>query len=205
MPGDDFTPDDGNGGQNDGSPTEKVRLHEQLDLSEEVLADAIELYEEVSEADTRKYSEAALPVAALYIAIREHGVARNIDEVAEAAGIEPTELYRTAQFACTVLGTGIPPADSEIYVARLAEETGLDPVLEERAFRLLSAAKAAGYHSGRKPEGLAAAAINAAIVDADRDSAVTQQQLVEITDVTVNTIRRGYKEMLDIAAERESE
>lgn len=179
------------------SPTQKTRLKERLGVSEEVLTDAVDLYEEVVQAEAGPYHEEALPIAVLYIAIRQQGVARNIEEVASAADVSPRRVYRAAQYVSDELEQGIPPAAPEIYVARLAEEVDLSEELEHEALRILSEAKAADYHSGRNPEGVAASAVYAAVTL--HDGPVTQRELAAATSVNVRTIRYGYERMLELA------
>lgn len=179
------------------NPTQKTRLSERLGVSEDVLDDAVDLYEQVQAEDTRGHSTEAIPIAVLYIAIRQHGVARNIEEVADAANVSAPDLYRTARFVGDILHQGIPPAEPELYVGRLADETGLSTATEELALAVLSESKSADYHSGRNPEGLAAAALYTAIVEGDVDEDVTQRELSEATNVNTVTIRRNYQQMCE--------
>jgi transcription initiation factor TFIIB len=186
---------------NDGTnPTRKTRLKERLDVSDAVLEDAVELYMEVQEADTRGHPTEAIPIAVLYIAIRQHGVARNIEEVADAANVSAPELYRSARFVSDVLHQGIPPADPELYVGRIVDETGLSSATEELALEILSETKSRDYHSGRNPEGLAAAALYTAIVEGTVDEDVTQRALSDTTSVNTVTIRHNYQQMSEMLA-----
>ena len=183
------------------NPTQKTRLSERLDVSDEVLEDAVELYEQVQEVDTRGHPTEAIPIAVLYIAIRQQGVARNIEEVADAANVSAPELYRTARFVGDVLHQGIPPAEPELYVGRLVDETGLSTATEEFALEVLSETKSNDYHSGRNPEGLAAAALYTAIVEGDVDEDVTQRELGDATSVNTVTNRQNYQHMCEMLAD----
>ena len=180
------------------SPTGKRQLKERLDVSEEVLHDAVEWYQQVTPADGERLDEDVLPIAVLYIAIRRHGVPRNIDEVAATANVSPRELYRTARAVGEELGQGIPPADPEIYVGRIADAFDVPAEAESTALRILSAAKAAGEHSGRNPGAVAAAAIYAALVETGNDSLVSQRELAEEANVHKRTIRHSYQRMQEL-------
>jgi transcription initiation factor TFIIB len=151
--------------------------------------------------DTRGHPTEAVPIAVLYIAIRQQGVARNIEEVADAANVSAPELYRTARFVGDVLHQGIPPAEPELYVGRLVDETGLSTATEEFALEVLSETKSNDYHSGRNPEGLAAAALYTAIVEGDVDEDVTQRELGDATSVNTVTIRQNYQHMCEMLAD----
>jgi transcription initiation factor TFIIB len=185
------------------NPTQKTRLSDRLDVSDEVLDEAVELYRQVQETDTRGHSSEAIPIAVIYIAIRQHGVARNIEEVADAANVSAPELYRTARFVGDILHQGIPPAEPELYVGRLADETELSTATEEFALDIISRSKTQDYHSGRNPEGLAAAALYTAIVEGDVEEDVTQRELSDATNVNTVTIRRNYQQLSDLFVDDE--
>jgi transcription initiation factor TFIIB len=188
-------------GTDTASPTQKTRLKERLGVSEAVLTDAVELYTQVQQEDTRGHSADAIPIAVLYIAIRQHGVARSIEEVADAAEVSSPDLYRTARFVSDVLHQGIPPAEPELYVGRITDETGLSADVEADALRILSATKSADYHSGRNPEGLAAAAVYTALAEREDRPSVTQRELSDVTSVNVVTIRRSHQKMRELLDE----
>ncbi|MFC7059740.1 hypothetical protein [Halovenus salina] len=175
------------------SPTQKRRLGEQLDVSEEVLADAVELYQQFRESDAEVVHEEELPVAVLYIAVRQNGVPRQIDELAAVADVSARHLYRTARVVSDTLQQGIPPTEPELYVGRLADHFDISPETEGNALDVLARAKADGYHIGRKPAGVAAAALYAA-AEADRTE-ITQRALSEATGVHIRTVRENYKEL----------
>lgn len=180
------------------SPTQKTRLKDRLDVSDDVLETALGLYDQVEEVDMRGHDSALVPIAVIYIAIRQHGVARSITEVADAADVSTSDLYRTATAVGDVLDQHIPPMEPERYVGRIADDVGVSEETIEPALRALSRAKAAGYHSGRKPEGLAAAAIYTAIVETETDLDVTQHDLARTTSVSTETIRRSYHQMREL-------
>lgn len=191
-------PQSGTDGPN---PTQKRRLGDQLDISEEVLADAVELYQQFRESDVEVAHEEELPVAVLYIAVRQNGVPRQIDELAAVANVSARRLYRTARVVSDTLQQGIPPTEPELYVGRLADHFDITPETEEVALDVLAQAKADGYHIGRKPAGVAAAALYAA-AEADRTE-LTQRALSEATGVHIRTVRENYKE-LPSAPERDT-
>ncbi len=187
------------GADDDGSPTEKTRLQERLGVSDEVLAAAVELYRQVQGAALSEYHRETIPVAVVYIAIRQAGIPRSIEEVAAAADVSPPELYRTARFVSDELDQGIPPAEPELYVGRLADTTGVDAASERAALRVLSATPTA-ERSGRNPEGLAAAALYLAVADGG-DSSITQRELAAASSVSAETIRRNYQELRSVERE----
>lgn len=177
------------------NPTQKRRLKERLDVSEPVLEDAISLYREFLDADVDIHYEETLPIAVLYIAVRQHGTPRQIDEMAAAAEVNPRHLYRAARLVSDTLDQGIPPTEPEIYVVRLADTFELCPDAEAATLDVLSEAKTRGYHIGRKPAGLAAAALYTVTSCEDSYPDVTQRELSRETGVYIRTIRQSYHRM----------
>ncbi|SDJ72374.1 transcription initiation factor TFIIB [Halovenus aranensis] len=191
------TNDHGEGSEGGGetNPTQKRRLQQRLDVSEEVLADAVELYQTFRDSDAEVVHDRALPIAVLYIAIRQNGVPRQIDELAEVANVSPRRLYRTARAVGDTLHQGIPPSEPELYVGRLADQFDVASETETAALRVLATAKTDGYHVGRKPAGVAAAALYAVAVAEDERPDITQRALSEAAGVHIKTVRENYKEL----------
>lgn len=177
------------------NPTQKRRLGERLDVSEEVLRDAIEFYQTFLNSESESAHEEMLPIAVLYIAVRQNGVPRQIDELADVADVPARHLYRTARDVSDTLHQGIPPTEPELYIGRLADEFDVATETEEAALRILTAAKADGYHVGRKPAGVAAAALYSATDAKESRTDITQRSLSEATGVHIRTIRQNYKEL----------
>lgn len=175
------------------SPTQKRRLGESLDVPEDVLADAVAFYRDLHGEQLDGIPEDVVPIAVLYIAVRQHGLARSIDEMASVAAVSSVSLYRAARRVSNVLDEGIPPVEPEVHVARLVDRFDLDPAIEEDAFETLAAAKADGYHVGKKPPGVAAAAVYAVLDVRDGNPAVTQRELSETTGVHIKTVRKNYQ------------
>lgn len=181
------------------SPTGKRQLQERLDVSEAVVEDAVSHYRTLDHEAFDDHLADALPIAVLYVAIRQHGVARNIEEIAAVADATPRKLYRTARLVSDQLGKGIPPVEPERYLVRLTDRFDLEEAVESEAFRVLSAAKSEEYHAGRKPAGLAAAALYTALDIHDQNPRVSQRELCEATGVHERTLREHYKQMQQFA------
>jgi transcription initiation factor TFIIB len=177
------------------NPTQKRQLQERLDVSEAVLQDAVSLYRQLDHEELDDHLDGSLPIAVLYVAIRQHGIARNIDEIAAVADVTPRTLYRTARLVSDRLGTGIPPVEPERYLVRLTDRFDLDTAVESEAFRVLASAKSEEYHAGRKPAGVAAAALYTALDIHHQNPRLSQRELCEATGVHERTLREHYKQI----------
>ena len=137
--------------------------------------------------------------ASLYAAARQAGNPRSLDEFTAVSRVDKMELTRTYRYVIRELKLEVQPADPESFVGRFASRLDLPEEVERIARELLTSAKDAGITSGKSPVGLAAAAVYAAALLANRK--VTQSDVSAVADVSEVTIRNRYKELLD-ASER---
>lgn len=187
------------------NPTGKQELHDRLGAPEGVLDEAVELYEQVSGSETVAPHTDALPVAVLYITVRQQGIPRTIDEIAAVADVPPRTVYQAARVVSDELDQAIPPAEPEMYISRLAEEFDLPTAVEKDALQILAAARETGYHAGRDPAGLAAGAVYATLDEREDGPELTQRQLCQVTDSHTRTVRQSYRALKDIAAGADEE
>ena len=136
--------------------------------------------------------------SALYVAARQAGTPRTIDEIVRVSRIDAEEFKRTYRYIVRELDIAVEPADPEKYVARFASDVNATDESERRARELLRDAKAASVHVGKSPVGLAAAAIYAAARLTGEE--LTQSDVSEVSDMSEVTIRTRYQELLETAA-----
>jgi transcription initiation factor TFIIB len=133
--------------------------------------------------------------SAVYAAARQAGVPRSLDEIAEVSRVEKDEIARTYRYVVRELGLEVAPADPESYIPRFASDLDLSDEAENRARRLIVAAREDGLLSGKSPVGLAAAAVYAAALLCNEK--VTQSEVSEVANISEVTIRNRYKELLE--------
>ncbi len=86
----------------------------------------------------RGRSMAALVAAAVYLACRDLGAPRSLQEIAEAAEVTVHRLAATAKLISRTIKVTTPPPKATDFVSRFASQLGVSPEVTERAFRLLS-------------------------------------------------------------------
>ncbi|MFC7175864.1 transcription initiation factor IIB [Halosegnis marinus] len=133
--------------------------------------------------------------AAVYAAARQAGVPRSLDEVHTVSRIDKMELTRTYRYVVRELNLEVAPADPESYIPRFASDLDLSDEAENRARKLIKAAREDGLLSGKSPVGLAAAAVYAAALLCNEK--VTQSDVSEVANISEVTIRNRYKELLE--------
>jgi transcription initiation factor TFIIB len=176
--------------------SELSKMSASLNLPKNILETASVIYRRaVKQRLIRGRSIQGVTSAAIYMACRQCGVARTLDEISKASLINRKEVGRSYRFMVKELGTFVPPSSASYYISRFTNQLGLAGNVETVAIRILNAAKAVRLTSGRGPLGMAAAAtyIASTLLNERR----TQREIAEQANVTEVTIRNRYKELIE--------
>jgi transcription initiation factor TFIIB len=176
--------------------SELSKMSASLNLPKNILETASVIYRRAVKARLiRGRSIQGVTSAAIYMACRQCGVARTLDEISKASLINRKEVGRSYRFMVKELGTFVPPSSASYYISRFTNQLGLAGNVETVAIRILNAAKAVRLTSGRGPLGMAAAAtyIASTLLNERR----TQREIAEQANVTEVTIRNRYKELIE--------
>ncbi|MDH5450017.1 MAG: transcription initiation factor IIB, partial [Candidatus Bathyarchaeota archaeon] len=91
--------------------------------------------------------------AAIYVACRQCGLARTLEEIAQASSIHKKEVGRSYRFLVKELDYFIPPLKPSQYIAKFSNQLTIQGKVEEIAHKILGAAKELKLTSGRGPTG----------------------------------------------------
>ncbi len=170
---------------------------DRLSIPKPIAEQGIRLYRKATEADLiRGRSIDAMAAAALYGASRLSGYPRNPDEMAEASGVDRRTLLRCHRVLVNKLRLKPTAPHATDFLARLASDLDLPPVVEGAARKMLADADAKGITSGRSPTGLAASAIY--VASHDQGHPRTQKRVSEVSGVTEVTIRNRARELVKL-------
>ena len=159
------------------------------DRGEEIYSDAF--YKNL----TRGRSRESLVAAAVYIACREYGIPRTLDEIAEASRLEKKVIDRAYHFVARELETRMPPRNPIQYIPRFASSLNLPEKVSRTAIDIIKEAIDMGIGNAYEPTGLAASAIYiAAYVTGERR---TQSEVAKVAGISEVTIRNRYKELVE--------
>jgi transcription initiation factor TFIIB len=176
--------------------SELSKMASAINLPKNILETASVIYRRaVKRHLIRGRSIQGVTAAALYMACRQCGVARTLDEISTISHINKKEIGRSYRFIVKELECFIPPLTPNYYVSRFANQLGLAGKVENVALRILQTASSIRLTSGRGPTGIAAAATYIASVLASEHR--TQREIAEIANVTEVTIRNRYKELIN--------
>ncbi len=176
--------------------SEISKIANNLNLPKNILETASVIYRKaVKERLIRGRSIQGVTAAAIYVACRQCGVARTLDEIAQASTVNKKEIGRSYRFLIKELDYFIPPLKPSQYITKFSNQLTMQGKVEEIAHKILATAKELKLTSGRGPTGIAAAASYiASVLTGERK---TQREIAEIAQVTEVTIRNRYKELVE--------
>jgi transcription initiation factor TFIIB len=177
---------------------EMDRMGGQLGVPKNVIESAALLYRKALEKDIPKSRSIVLTVAAcIYLAARQFGLPRTLEELAEVAGANRRkEVGGVVRILQRELGIRVPPSTPLDYVRTLASRLNLPGEVQERAAGMLREAIAAGVTSGKNPIGVAGAAIYLSSVEAGMK--VNQSEVAQASSTTPVTIRNNCRDLEEI-------
>lgn len=176
--------------------SEITKIANNLSLPKNILETASLIYRKaVKERLIRGRSIQGVTSAAIYLACRQCGLPRTLEEIAQASNVSKKEVGRSYRFLIKELGFTIPPLKPSQYITKFSNQLTMQGKVEEIAHKILVAAKELKLTSGRGPTGIAAAASYiASVLTGERK---TQREIAEIAQVTEVTIRNRYKELVE--------
>jgi len=163
--------------------SEISKIANNLNLPKNILETASVIYRKaVKERLIRGRSIQGVTAAAIYVACRQCGVARTLEDISQASPVSKKEVGRSYRFLIKELHYFIKPVKPSQYVTKFCNQLTMQGKVEEIAHKILFTAKELKLTSGRGPTGIAAAASYiAAILTGERK---TQREIAEIAQVT---------------------
>ena len=176
--------------------SEITKIGSILSLPKNVLEKAATTYKILVEKRcVRGRSMQTLSTAAVYLACKQCGCPRTLNEVAIASKISKRKVWRSYSFLVKELGCFIPPIKADQYLKKLLNQTAISEKTKQIADKILGVANELKLTSGRNPIGIVAASYYiASLLTGERK---TQREIAEITRVTEATIRNRYKELVE--------
>jgi len=138
----------------------------------------------------------SVAVASIYMACRQCGVIRTLEDVAGAANITKKEAARNYRFLLRELKPSVPQVNTGSYISKIVNNLELSGETERLAMAILNQASEMKLTSGRGPAGMAAACIY--ISSQLTNERRTQGEIATEAQVTEVTIRNRYKELAQL-------
>jgi len=176
--------------------SEISKIANNLNLPRNILETASVIYRKaVKQRLVRGRTIQGVTAAAIYVACRQCGVARSLEDISQASPISKKEVGRSYRFLIKKLHFYIRPVKAGQYINKFCNQLTMQGEVEDIAHRILLVAKELKLTSGRGPTGMAAAtSYIASVLTGERK---TQREIAEIAQVTEVTIRNRYKELVE--------
>lgn len=175
--------------------SEIKRMGTGLDIPKSVMEQASIIYRAAAAKDLiRGRSIDSVAAASLYAAMRDQGIPRSLEEIAQVSKAKKREIGRVYKVVAQALGLTLSPVNPSAFIPRFASRLRLGNETEAAALDLVKRATAAEIVSGKDPKSIAAGAIYIASVLSGQPR--TQKDVSEASGVTEVTIRNRYKELV---------
>ena len=137
----------------------------------------------------------SVAVACIYLACRQCGVIRTLEDVATSVNISKKEAARNYRYLVRALKPSVSQVNPRGYVSKIVCNLGLRGETERLAMQILDQASVMKLTGGRGPSGMAAACVY--ISTRLTDDLRTQGDIAQEAQVTEVTIRNRYKELVE--------
>ena len=139
-------------------------------------------------------------VASIYVAVRESGVLRTLDDISNSSNVRPKEAYRSYRRIVTELDIKVPLIDPAKYIIKVANNLNFDEKAKRKALEILEKARKKNVLAGKDPTGLAAAILYLVNNAEGQNLPKTQAEIARSAGVTEVTVRNRSKELRKILA-----
>ena len=173
---------------------EITKIGQIMSLPEDTLKLSSGVYKTVVQANlTKRTSTLVLAATVVYIACRQAGIARSLNEIAHLSKISPGKIRHTYNTLIKKLNSTSKPMMPNLYVRKLATSLFQRGKTIEAAEKIIFCIKDQKFCQGKNPVGLAASACYIASTLAGERK--TQREIAETARVTEATIRAGCRNL----------
>jgi transcription initiation factor TFIIB len=177
--------------------SEMGKIQSKLSLPRNVIETSSMIYRKALKANMiRGRTIQSIVVACVYLACRQCGIIRSLEDVASSCNISKKEAARNYRFLLRELNPSVPQVDSQSYISKIVNNLGLVGETERLAKMILHTASLMKLTGGRGPAGMAAASVY--ISTRFTGDYRTQGDISREAQVTEVTIRNRYKELVGL-------
>src|SRR5215469_16977478 len=175
-------------------------LKDKLGLSDGIVEKTAYIYRKAQSNNlTRGRTISGVLAAAVYIACREMGAHRTLDDIATACNVTRKELSKNFRALHTRLDLKIPLQDPIVCIAKVANKVKLSEKTKRQAAEIMSNVMKERISAGKDPMGLAASVLYLSSIKTGES--VTQMSIARaagVTEVTVRTRSKDLKSKLQL-------
>jgi transcription initiation factor TFIIB len=180
--------------------SELDRLKDKLALSNAVIEKTAYIYRKALDKGlVRGRSIPGVLAAALYVACRESGTPRTLNDMSRQINVKRKDISRCYRLLLRELDLNMPVVNPIICTSRIASEAGLSEKVKRRALTILKNANEMEITAGKDPMGLAAAALYlSCVLNGENTTQKVIAMAAGVTEVTIRNRYKGLRESLNI-------
>jgi transcription initiation factor TFIIB len=185
------------------SPTERSlqkafsilsRLKDRLGLPNHITEKAAYTYRKAQDRGlVRGDTVDSVLAASIYVAARQSGVPRTLDEISEISNVKLKHAARSYRRIVTQLDIKAPIIDPSKYIMKVANKLGFDEKIKRKALELMEKAQKKNILGGKDPVSMAASILY--LVNVDEGHHKTQSEIAKEAGTTEVTVRNRSKEL----------
>jgi transcription initiation factor TFIIB len=145
---------------------------------------------------TRGGNISSLVSAALYVACKEAGVPRTINDIAVASNGKVKDISKHLRLLVEKLDLRLASYDSSDFVSRIASTVGMDQKTQRDALGILASAKERGLTEGKNPIAMAATSLYLSSVLNKENK--TQREIARASGISEVTIRSRTRFLIKV-------
>jgi transcription initiation factor TFIIB len=169
-------------------------LKDKLGLSDSIVEKTAYIYRKAQSSNLiRGRTISGVLAAAVYIACREMGAHRTLDDIATACNVKRKEVSRDFRRLHSRLDLKIPQQDPMKCIAKVANKVKLSEKTKRKAAEIMTNVMKEEISAGKDPMGLAASVLYLSSIKSGE--AVTQTSIAEAAGVTEVTVRNRFKDL----------
>jgi transcription initiation factor TFIIB len=170
------------------------RQRDKLGLSDAMIDKTAYIYRKaLGKGLVKGRSTSAILAAAIYIACREMGAARSLNDISEITDVRRKVISRSYMILIQQLEIIMPLIDPVKCIAKIANKANLSEKTKRMAIEVMKDLVNTQLPAGKRPMSLAATILYLSCLR--NDEAVTQKELAEAAGVTEVTMRNRIKDL----------
>ena len=131
--------------------------------------------------------------ASIYVAARQSGVLRTLDDISKISDLKTGEVARSYRRIMSELDIKVPLIDVKKYIIKVANNLNFDEKIKRKALELVEHAQKKNLIVGKDPMSIAASIIY--LVNLSESKPTTQAEIAKAAGVTEVTVRNSSKEL----------
>jgi transcription initiation factor TFIIB len=173
------------------------KIKDRLGLPDYVTEKAAYVYRKAQERGLiRGDTIGSVLAASIYVAARQSGVLRTLDDISQITDTKPGEVARSYRRIISELDIKVPLIDPTKYIVKVANNLNFDEKVKRKALELMEQAQKKNILVGKDPIGMAASILYLVnLAEGQRNLRKTQTEIAKAAGVTEVTIRNRSKEL----------